>query len=251
MGMHRSSLLLAALALACGLARPSAVDACARPQVSEELVTPDGASLTSDGGVITETRFDQDRFSPDEDDKDRIRGFEARAPNGAVLATTGEYIAPMLSVLHVTSPGSRFDVVRGKTRIRSFTVAKHPELSAPRLASASSTLSASASMAVTKAKMGGPSGEVSYTLAGEAPTDAYALVLLQITPTGSLGVAYAHPGPKLKTFSYPFGGKRCRGGFTGLRQGERVAAAWLDVHGRLSKPSTTIVVGAPPRPAKP
>lgn len=55
--------------------------------------------------------------------------------------------------------------------------------------------------------------------------------------------AVAHGKPTKRVFAYGTGGKSCHGNFEPIFAGERIAVAWLDVHGTLSTRSAVMTVG--------
>ena len=75
-----------------------------------------------------------------------------------------------------------------------------------------------------------------------------AVVLFVTTKDGPQGRAYVRP-TRQRIYTFTSGGKNCGpGGAIGTYQGEKVAVGYIDVNGRISPLSNTVVVTTPTRP---
>ena len=226
-------MMRAAIAVAVFATRLQAADACARMDPEDLPLTPDGAVVASDGGVIMTIGY----------------AF-GRSPLPLTLRTVGSKtppvirsIAPQLSVLQ-PAPGHAVELVDGNGKVvRTFTIAavKAPALAAPKLAALTSTAAKPvASTTPTPRIMGVPNTNLAITLADPPPADAFALVIY----AGSDQHAWVGVTANQTTYAIATGGKGCHGANAfPTYQGEALRFAWLDRGGRLSALSAVVRVG--------
>jgi hypothetical protein len=209
--------------------------ACPPPPPGIEVVANDKTTIAPDGGIIVRLADD---FSG---------GRNGNTPltvqvDGANADFTREYIAFDLTVLRPKVRGKQLEVMRGGKAIHTLQLAATPTLAAPKLVRAHSTAARPSSKNPPPAQMYPPMATSSVEILGDTPADAFALVIYKIEPTGTRSIASGTPDKHV--IQFVTGGKQCRGGFETLYPGERVAVAWLDVHGKLSPKSQAITVGA-------
>lgn len=211
--------------LLCLIAMAPPVFACPRPPPEVEVVANEKATIAPDGGVIVriERGAEGDRFLTVQAD-------------GAKVALTSEVIAHDLYVMRPKAGMKALEVVRRGKVVSTMRIAATPRLSAPKVARVSSTARRAAASKYEVA-----SSQFSVEVSGDAPKDAYALVVYKIE--GDAVRSVAHGKPNKRVFGYGTGGKSCSGSFEPIFAGERVAVAWLDVHGALSSRSAVMKVG--------
>ncbi len=227
---------LVALGLAVLLVSPPA-DACRAPHLIDVALTADGATLLDDGGVVIETRSGGAR-----DGRELGRGPTLASGRTQVDATM-DWIAPGLSVLRPKRNKARtLTVVDGNRKVlMTLKQAKgKTRHAAPEPISITSTLPAQATMPPQNGP-GIPTSNATLTLAAPADQDVIALVVYVVTKDGQQGVAYWRRANDL-TYTYRTGGKGCVPGPRPLFEGENVAFAFLDKHGRTSPLSQTLTV---------
>lgn len=207
-GRMRSLVLLLALS--------TPAYACPAPPPPVERLANDQATIAPDGGAIVRI------------DRGTSGGVE---PRGKV---TREVIAYNLYVLHPQVGAKTFEVVRDGKLIK-LPIASSPALAAPKVTRVAATSSRDQQIS----PFGG--SQVAIELEIDKPADAYTLVIYKMERAGARSVA--HGMPNKRVVSYSTGGKNCYGNFESIYIGERIAVAWLDVHGRVSARSATFTVG--------
>jgi hypothetical protein len=136
-------------------------------------------------------------------------------------------------------PGAKkLDVKIGGKQAHSMTITASTPLGAPSLISVRSTAKRPGRQAN---QMFPPVSTMTIQVGTTHPTDAYTLVIYKLDADGPRSIAYGMPDTKHEV-TYSTGGKECRGGFETLFPGDKIAVAWLDIHGQLSKRSATIIV---------
>lgn len=208
------------------LAEPAT--ACAPPPPSMEVVANDKATIAPDGGIIV--RLD--------DDFGGTGGRLVAQADGAAMPQDRNNIAYGLSVLKAKPGAKKLDLLRSGKLINSFTVAASTPLAAPSLISVRSTAKRPGG---EPNQMFPPVTTMTIEIGAAHPADAYTLVIYKLDADGARSVAYGMPDTNRK-FMFSTGGKECRGGFETLYPGEKIAVAWLDIHGQLSKRSSTVTV---------
>jgi hypothetical protein len=198
------------LVLLLALSSPSY--ACPAPPPPVEMLANDQATIAPDGGAIVRIE----------------RGHTGTvAPRGKL---TRELIAYNLYVLHPQVGAKTLEVVRDG-KVVNLPIASSPALAAPTV-----------TRIVASTSRDQPGGsQVSIELDADKPADAYTLVIYKVDRAGARSVA--HGVPNKRVVSYSTGGKNCYGNFESIYIGERIAVAWLDVHGKVSARSATFTVG--------
>jgi hypothetical protein len=231
--------LLASI-LALSLAADSAYP-CARPNLTDKAITPDGTVIPSGGGVVITT----------------VNGFNGGGGDigmGAQLVAGGvnielerKYIAPALTVIVAKPQANRAIELAthdGKTLLSLTQSDVAPKHTAPKVKAVHSTLPPSATRQQQRWE---PTSQYTIELAEAPPNDVLALVVR----VGDSGIAWAAPQKGQTSYSFYAGGKRCTPGPMTLAQGSKVTVAWLDVGGRLSVTSKEIRVGVTPKAKQP
>lgn len=227
---------LVALGLAVLLVSPPA-DACPAPHLIDVALTADGATLLDDGGVVIETRSGEAR-----NDRELGRGPTLASGRTQVDATM-DWIAPGLSVLRPKrNRGRTITVIDGNRKVLlTLKQAKgKTRHTAPDPISVTSTLPDQSKIPPQNGP-GIPTSTATLTLAVPADEDVIALVVYVVTKDGQQGVAYWRRTNGL-AYTYRTGGKGCVPGPRPLFEGENVAFAFLDKHGRTSPLSKTLSV---------
>ena len=201
--------------------------ACPMPPPPVEVVANETATIAPDGGIIIRT----------------MRGGSPTGPlvvraDGKTADLERIYLAYDLQVVRPKVRTSKLEVVRGG-KVVALQIAASTALAAPKLASVHST--ARTSGTPQRAHMYEPTSQVTLEIGSDTPTGAYALVIYKLAPEGTRPIAYGTPDSK-HAIKYSTGGKSCYGGFETAYPGDRIAVAWLDIHGRLSAHSATITV---------
>ena len=232
---------LVALGLAVLLVAPPA-DACAVPHLIDVALTADGATLLDDGGVVIETRSGGART-------DHALGSGLTLASGRTqVDATMDWIAPGLSVLRPKRSKVRtLTVVDGtkKVWLRLKQAKGKTSPTAPDPISITSTLP-SPSQVPAREGPGIATSTATLTLATPAADDVIAIVVYVITKDGQQGVAYWRRSSDL-AYTYRTGGKGCVPGPRPLFEGEQVAFAFLDKHGRTSPLSKPLSVSRVPQ----
>lgn len=229
--------MLRTAAILCATLVSHAALACPQQPLVEVPLTPSGATLFGDGGVLlgTTTASTADRGA---------------MPSGPVLRSGGndivvdvEYIAPALTLVHPIQTVERsLDLVDAKGAVLR-TYAQRPggkPLDAP-----SGRVVSTLTRAQARADARGPyppQGTMTITLAAAPPADAAVLVVQ--TMRDKIGIAWAPVAAGQRTFSFGPAGKGCVPGPAAARQGARLVLMWIDVHGQKSAASAAITVGA-------
>jgi hypothetical protein len=195
-----------------------------------EVVANETATIDPAGGVIIRTQ--------DATGRDGAQGSVSVRPD-----VTRDYIAFNLSVYRPKARVKKLEVWRSGKLIHTLNVASTPALEAPTLVRVKSTAPRPVSSNQPVApEMYPPTAQISVELGPKQPAGVFALVIYKVDPSVR-SVAYGMPDAK-HVFAYAAGGKQCRGGFEPIRPGERVAVAWLDVHGKVSARSAVVTVAA-------
>lgn len=229
-------MLRLATALIVTLAARGAL-ACPYQPLVEEPLTPAGATILGDGGVLLATRVDG---GPD-------RGAMPSGPRlrsaDADVEVDVEYVAPALTLVRPKQSVDRtLDIVDAMGKVlRSYEQRTGgTRLAAPK-GSAVSTLTRSAAV---QRRQYPPQGTMTITLAEDPPADAAVLVVQ--TLRDKTGIAWAPVAASQRSFVFGPAGKGCVPGPAAARQGARLVLVWFDIHGQKSTTSATVTVGAAP-----
>lgn len=219
------------------LTRPAL--ACPEMSITNVPVTATGTKLPDGGGVIFVVRHG--RGGPDPEEPFRLQaGHED-------VASVEEQIAPGLYVMRPTARRARtFDLVQGTTVVGHFAQAVRVAPVAPPAILVVTSDAVRPPPPATNTGPGIPRTLTTIQLADVPPPNAYALVVYAMTSDGRVMRAWTPAVTGGKHYRIATGGKGC-GGVTAVptNQGDRLAFAWLDTGGRLSKLSRTFTVGAP------
>lgn len=221
-------------AVVAALAAPAPAPACAISVARDVVLTPEGAELALDGGVILSTSFGL---------HDPTRDLHVRTVGSKHPAVTVE-IAPLLRVVRPPI-GARVEVVDGRDQVvRTLTFAdpSPKALAAPAIATLTSTARAPSPRAVTPYAI--PSSALEIGLRAEPPEDAQALVIYEVDGKTTTPHAWIAVAAKTTSYTIVTGGKPCHAS-TALPtyQGTTLRFAWLDRGGRLSPLSAAVRVG--------
>ena len=209
--------------------------ACPFQPLVEAPVTPAGAIISGDGGILLATAV---ASSPD-------RGA---MPTGPQLRSGGddvevdvEYVAPALTLVRPKQAATRtLDLVDAKGMVlRSY----EQRTAGKRLAAPRSTVVSTLTRAAATARRGPypPQGTMTVTLAEDPPADAAVLVIQ--TATDKTGIAWTPVVAGQRAYSFGPAGKGCVPGPATARQGARLGMLWIDIHGQKSASSAVITVG--------
>jgi len=233
---------LVALGLAVFLASAPA-DACPAPHLVDVPLIADGATLFDDGGVVIQTR--NGGGGPDE-----VMGLKLTSDEVA-LAATRDYLAPGLSVLRPPRGDARtITAVDGTGGVR-LTLTQAKAKARPTAPKATRMTSSLVRESTTKQPQRAPYGVAAsaaeLTLAEAPPDEVIAVVAFRVTKDGPQGFAWWPRNPGERVYRYTTGGKGCVPGPSPVRQGEKVAIGFVDIHGRTSLLSKPLVIAAPTR----
>lgn len=234
--------LASSLGLIALFATRSAV-ACPYQPLVEEPLTPTGATLYDDGGVLMTTR--PGGFGG---------GDIGVMPSGPLLRADGnpvevdaEYIAPALSMVRPkqvsigTLVSARtLELVDAKgTVLRTY----EQRMGGKRLAAPKGRVSSTLTRTAAAVRRGPypPQGSMTITLAQDPPADA-AVIVMQLA-RDKTGIAWAPVTAGQRAFAFGPAGKGCTPGPATARQGDRVVLVWFDVHGQKSGTSAVLTVG--------
>ena len=225
-------LRLVSVVLVTTLLHASAL-ACAYRELEDVPLTPDGATLLDEGGVLMTTEHKDDSGGGGGG------GGLSLTSGGVPIEVTVEQLAPALSLMRPKQAlarklelvGSRGSIVRSFAQNTG-----GKRLPAPR-GKVTSTLTRDA---VSRSRYA-ISAAMTITLAQDPPKDAAALVVFEGTGADRAGRAWTVPVRGQRTYTFSQGGKQCTPGPVVARQGARVSLAWFDIHGRESRAATVAV----------
>lgn len=227
--------LLLAVGVVCALA-PAAEAKCAVMGLKPSVLTPSGATVAPDGGLVVGA-IDADDDAADSGDPASQTGWRLRL-GSRVASPTLVPLAPGL-VLYKLPPSTKDAQLTDDKRatVGSVTVgASTPTLPAPKL-----------KQLAHESRLGRrPFGRVTIELAGPAPDGAIAIVLADAKgKPRSWGKVVK--GEKLRGYDR----SRCRvlaNETVESKPGDRVTAFWVDASGRKSALSAVTTVGGAPDP---
>ncbi len=222
--------------LICALATPHVADAkCARYGLSPEVLTPSGAAISADGGIVIGAIDDEDG-AIDSGDPASQPGWRLRI-GSRVASPTLVPIAPGLVLYKLPTDATEALLIDdkratvGKVTVRP----KSAPFGAPKIKK------------ITHDSRGGkrPFARIKVELVGAAPDGAIALVLAD--PKGKPRSWGRVSGGATTALAFERG--RCRvlvNGTIESKPGERVTAFWVDASGRKSAASGAIAIAAAP-----
>lgn len=227
--------MLRAAALALLICAADRAHACPQQRFSDAPLTPAGALLLDDGGVLmTQVAGNSDEVPHG--------GVQLHA-DGAIVETTEEPLAPTLWIVRpkiaARSKHSLELVGTNGHAVRTFDQdAGGKPLAAPN-ATIVSTLS--------KRDLGrGPypaQGEMRIALTEDPPADAFVIVISVMRGKDRQGIAWAPVVKGQRGYTIGQYGKGCQPGNAAAQQGDRIVLQWFDIHGRGSARSGPIAVG--------
>jgi hypothetical protein len=235
--------LASSLGLLALFATRSAV-ACPYQPLVEEPLTPTGATLYGDGGVLMTTR-------PGGFGGGVMPSGPLFRANDDVVEVDNEYIAPALSMVRPkqvsigTLVSARtLELVDAKGNVlRTY----EQRMGGKRLAAPKGRVSSTLTRAAAAVRRGPypPQGSMTITLAQDPPADA-AVIVMQL-PRDKTGIAWAPVTAGQRAYAFGPAGKGCTPGPATARQGDRVVLVWFDVHGQKSGTSAVLTVGVAKR----
>lgn len=230
---------LAVALLVVVAARDVATGKCAMPSVGSDVITPAGTAVAADGGVLVGvgTSFgDVPLPGADTGLNPTWRFSDGTKEHEPVLTT----LAPGLVVYRPPAGVTgALKLVDGKKQLVAVTFSA--DTPAPLAAPTPQAIK----QITQRERYGGTSLKLRASFKAKPPAGARALVVLAVTSKGVVARSWTPLDPEQTMHRVAGTSGRCDPGIPGeimSKPGDKVALAWVDEHGRLSKLSKPLVV---------